>query len=111
MIILKSPQKIGDLVIVMILLCLSTKVNILVNFWSTSSQVLLSVTAGITVDYATHVGHSFLVQVFFFVQVQSAKTQKKFVFLFHRKFLGRRQQNNPGLNLPRKALHVDPDPA
>ena len=26
-------------------------------------QVLLSITAGLTVDYATHVGHSFLVQV------------------------------------------------
>ena len=48
----------------------------IVHYCSTSSQVLLSVTAGITVDYATHVGHSFLVQVFFFVQVQSAETQK-----------------------------------
>ena len=26
--------------------------------------MLLSITAGITVDYATHVAHSFLVQVF-----------------------------------------------
>ena len=38
-------------------------------------------------------------------------TKKVVFFLFHRKFSGRRQQNNPGLNLPRKALHVDPDPA
>lgn len=38
-------------------------------------------------------------------------TKKVVFFLFHRKFSGRRQQSNPGLNLPRKALHVDPDPA
>ena len=30
---------------------------------SLQTQVLLSLTAGITVDYATHVAHSFLVQV------------------------------------------------
>ena len=38
-------------------------------------------------------------------------TKKVVFFLFHRKFSGRRQQSNPGLSLPRKALHVDPDPA
>lgn len=38
-------------------------------------------------------------------------TSKVLFFLFHRKFSGRRQQSNPGLSLPQKALHVDPDPA